>query len=236
MSSKPGGSRPSRQKTAGFQSAPRATITAAGPAGASSPPWMAPRQCRQNSSICRRVKKSPLAMTGTPTASQTCTISPHFAGSAGRSWRVRMCTATASAPLRSQSCMKSRVFATVSRSLILQVRAQLAGRLRRSDLRMSAASSGVSSRAAPMPPFTLKDFGHPMLMSMPRTSPATSRAARVASAASAVPSWKNTLERSSAQVLKTATFSSGDTKSTVPNAGSSVRRAPTILRSRISSP
>mmetsp|Transcript_11407 Transcript_11407/g.40469 ORF Transcript_11407/g.40469 Transcript_11407/m.40469 type:complete len:277 (-) Transcript_11407:325-1155(-) len=213
-----GGGSPVRQNMDGFQSAPLATMTATGPAcrftsSPSSAPGcgMAFLMCFQYSSICLLVKKSPLAMTGTLTASHSLTISSQCAGSAGRSSRLRMCTVIASAPEASHMRMKSRVFSVDDNIRILQVSEQLEGRFRRSVFRMSQATSGFSSSAAPIPPLTLKDFGQPMLMSKPRTSRHTVRAASEAKAALAVPSWKINLGFSSGFVLKTQTRSRGDT-------------------------
>mmetsp|Transcript_66567 Transcript_66567/g.214530 ORF Transcript_66567/g.214530 Transcript_66567/m.214530 type:complete len:215 (+) Transcript_66567:349-993(+) len=212
----------------GFQRAPRAIITAAGPGGASAPlvvlvplsksaGWLEPsaqeRQLRQKSEMWLRLKKSPFAMTGICTALHTSMTSCQWAGVPLflSSSCVRRCTATAAAPLRSQSCMKSRVFASVGSSRILQVTAYSAGSSLRRDFRMSAASSGLPSSAAPMPPVALKGAVQPIFTSMPRTSRQTLRAACVASAESAVPTWKMRCRRSSSHVLKITRFSEGET-------------------------
>ena len=57
---------------------------------------------------------------------------------------------------------------------------------------MSRTFSGCVSSADPIPPCSENLTGQPMLTSIARTSSATTRAARSASAASAVPSWKAT--------------------------------------------
>ena len=64
--------------------------------------------------------------------------------------------------------------------------------------------SGVRKRAEPMPEWMEKCLGQPALMSIPLTSPITFKAAWVASAGEADPSWKISLEDSNfGYVLKT---------------------------------
>mmetsp|Transcript_77892 Transcript_77892/g.167090 ORF Transcript_77892/g.167090 Transcript_77892/m.167090 type:complete len:250 (+) Transcript_77892:537-1286(+) len=200
---------------------------------ARSSPW----HCCQKASMQRRLKKSPLAITGMETALQSDIASDQWAGLflCRSSDEVRRCTATASAPLRSMSWRKSRVLAIVGNMRILQDTEHVAGNSRRRDLMMSAATSGFSRSAAPMPPCALKGAVQPMLTSIPRTSLQTWRAACVANAASAVPTWKMLRPRSSSQVLYTTLFSRAETKSVHPNAGFSTRTVSRILRS-ISTP
>mmetsp|Transcript_106278 Transcript_106278/g.310727 ORF Transcript_106278/g.310727 Transcript_106278/m.310727 type:complete len:211 (-) Transcript_106278:69-701(-) len=175
-------------------------------------------------------------MTGMLTALQINSASSQRAGCPRcpvcrcSSW-VRKWTAMALAPLLSHSCMNSRVLSIVGSSRILQDTAQSAGSSRRKALMMSAASSGLSRSAAPMPPCALKGAVQPMFTSTPRTSPQTCRAARTASAESAVPTWKMTRSRSSAQVLQMARPSRGETKSTQPKAVFSTRTVSMIRRS-----
>mmetsp|Transcript_98513 Transcript_98513/g.283188 ORF Transcript_98513/g.283188 Transcript_98513/m.283188 type:complete len:278 (+) Transcript_98513:161-994(+) len=199
-------------KTDGFQSAPRATMTAAGLRRGQlgpdppppSPPPAASQRC-QKSSMWRLVSKSPFAKMGTFTSLQSKPKSSHLAGWpwSRLSSVVRMCNAMASAPLRSQSRRKSIVCATVGNIRILHDTAHQEGNSRLMDFSMSATTWGFSSSAAPVPPVELKGAVQPMFTSTPRTSPQTCKAAFVAKHASLVPTWKISRCRSSSHVLNT---------------------------------
>mmetsp|Transcript_28526 Transcript_28526/g.71251 ORF Transcript_28526/g.71251 Transcript_28526/m.71251 type:complete len:228 (-) Transcript_28526:384-1067(-) len=121
-----------------------------------------------NLSALLRVIKSPLAIKGMDRLSFRGRKESHLAAWAGRSCFSLAWTAIAAMPQSSHERAKSIVFCMVSSSRILQVTGQ--GRFLRSVLRMSVATRGVLSNAAPMPPFTEKLLGHPMLTSTAQTS------------------------------------------------------------------
>mmetsp|Transcript_14285 Transcript_14285/g.44967 ORF Transcript_14285/g.44967 Transcript_14285/m.44967 type:complete len:215 (+) Transcript_14285:388-1032(+) len=146
------------------------------------------------------------------------------AGSRGRIGVVRACTVMAAAPASAKARMSATVLDTSSSRRILADTGFGCISLT-SAATMDAATSGVFSRAAPIPPDTLKCFGHPMFRSMPATSAATTRAAATATSAFGAPIWHTRRARSRGTVRRTTSLPLGARNSTYPSCSTRVQRA-----------
>jgi len=109
------------------------------------------------------------------------------------------------------------------------------GRFLLSVFMISAATSGLLRRDAPIPSDKAHALGQPMLTSIPSTSRHKISAALQAAPASEVPIWATNFPRSARWLLKTMgreeALSSPETKSTVPKASSTRLFVAEILRS-----
>ena len=127
---------------------------------------------------------SPLAMTGMDTARFTSRMMSQSARPAYICTRVRPCTATAAAPLRSHIAANCTAFTSPPSQPLRNFTVTGTSTAAATAETISAASSGVRIRALPSPLLTILPTGQPMLMSM-MSAPDISRARRAPSAITA---------------------------------------------------
>ena len=107
-------------------------------------------------------------MTGILRVSAMARIAESLLACLDRSSLVRPWTAKAATPQLSIILHNSSVSSKFGSSLTLQVTGML--RFSTREVRISLTFSGCVSSAAPIPPFSEKSFGHPILTSNPATS------------------------------------------------------------------